>query len=297
VATATPSERDPGLSPETALALLRLQREWGADEGLSEDPVDRLADRPAVAPLAAPPPPPGADLKKSDLRGSSALGPPAPHPPRGLARPAATQAAALAAACTTLAALRAAIAGFEGCALRDTATNLVFSDGNPAARIMLIGEAPGAEEDRAGLPFVGASGQLLDRMLGSIGLDRTKVLITNILPWRPPGNRTPSETEVAVCLPFLLRHIALVAPDVVLLLGATAVRAITGNSQGIRRLRGQWQNLTVPGLDRPVPALPTYHPAYLLRTPLAKREAWLDLLELQNHLTFTKCHLDNQPVF
>ena len=299
MATATSTERDAGLSPETALALLQLQREWGADEGLGDDPVDRLADRPRVAPLAtAPPaPPPDAELKKSDLRRSSALGPPTPYPPRGLARPASTQAAALAAACTTLAALRAAIAGFEGCALRDTATNLVFSDGNPAARIMLIGEAPGAEEDRAGLPFVGASGQLLDRMLGSIGLDRTKVLITNILPWRPPGNRTPSETEVAVCLPFLLRHIALVAPEVVLLLGATAVRAITGNSQGIRRLRGQWQSLAVPGLERPVPALPTYHPAYLLRTPLAKREAWHDLLELQNRLPLTNCHLTNQPVF
>jgi uracil-DNA glycosylase len=297
--TPTPADTDLGLSPEAALALLRLQREWGADEGLSDEPVDRLADRPAVAPLAAPPPPPppGAELSKSDLRRSSALGAPAPHPPRGLARPAATQAAALAAACTTLPALRAAIAGFDGCALRDTATNLVFSDGNPAARIMLIGEAPGAEEDRAGLPFVGASGQLLDRMLGSIGLDRTQVLITNILPWRPPGNRTPSETEVAVCLPFLLRHIALVAPEVVLLLGATAVRAITGNSQGIRRLRGQWQSLVVPGLERPVPALPTYHPAYLLRTPLAKREAWHDLLELQNRLRLTNCHLANQPVF
>ena len=278
----TPQEPHTGLSREEALALLALQREWGADEGLSDDPVDRFGDRQAVAPPEATAPLPVAEPVKPGLRASSALVSPAV--PRGVARPAATQAAALATACATLAELRAAIAGFEGCALRDTATSLVFSDGNPAARIMLVGEAPGAEEDRAGLPFVGASGQLLDRMLGSIGLDRTQVLITNILPWRPPGNRTPSEAEVAACLPFLLRHIALVAPEMLLLLGATAVRAITGNTQGIRRLRGQWQSLVVPGLEHPVPALPTFHPAYLLRTPLAKREAWADLLEFRGRL-------------
>ncbi len=288
--------------------MLALQLDWGVDEGLSDLPVDRLADPPAASPpnlpAAAAPAAPVASL-----RANTALVPPATVPPetippgtippgtippgtippgtgapRRLARPAASQAAALAAACTTTAALRATIAGFEGCALRDTATHLVFADGNPAARIMLVGEAPGAEEDRAGLPFVGASGQLLDRMLASIGLDRTKVLITNILPWRPPGNRTPSETEIAVCLPFVLRHIALVAPEVLLLLGATTVRAITGNTQGIRRLRGQWQSLALPDLDRPIACLPTYHPAYLLRTPLAKREAWADLLELQTRI-------------
>jgi uracil-DNA glycosylase family 4 len=282
-----------GLPTQDALSLLALQREWGADEGLCEAPQNRLPDRwrdrlpdrltaSAGEPPLPPAPPPA---------GASPATAPTPKPvagvpaaPRGVARPAATQAAALAAACGTLAELRAAIAGFEGCALRDTATTLVFADGNPAARIMLVGEAPGAEEDRAGLPFVGASGQLLDRMLGSIGLDRTQVLITNILPWRPPGNRTPSEAEIAVCLPFVLRHIALVAPAFLLLLGATAVRAITGNTQGIRRLRGQWQSLAVPGLDSPLPALPTYHPAYLLRTPLAKREAWADLLDLQSRI-------------
>jgi uracil-DNA glycosylase family 4 len=289
------ADREARLSPQEMLVLLALQREWGADEGLSEEPVDRFAARTAVTPPAAQPAAPqGAEPAKSRLRTSSALVSPAtpalPGAARGIARPAATQAAALAAGCATLADLRAAIAGFEGCALRDTATNLVFSDGNPEARIMLVGEAPGAEEDRAGLPFVGASGQLLDRMLASIGLDRTKVLITNILPWRPPGNRTPSEAEIAVCLPFLLRHIALVAPEFLLLLGTTSVRAITGNNQGIRRLRGQWQSLVIPGLDRQVPALPTYHPAYLLRTPLAKREAWADLLELQRRLAIPNRH-------
>jgi DNA polymerase len=277
-----------------ALALLALQLEWGADESLTADGVDRfaLSSQPAAiamlrttlaeaavpAPLAAPPP-------RQELAARSALAAPVG---RGAVRPAAAQAAALAAGCQTLAELRAAVAGFEGCALRDTATNLVFSDGNPEARIMLVGEAPGAEEDRAGLPFVGASGQLLDRMLGSIGLDRRQVLITNILPWRPPGNRTPTEAEIATCLPFVLRHIALVAPDFLLLLGATAVRAITGDTQGIRRMRGRWQSLTVPGMDRPIPTLPTYHPAYLLRTSLAKREAWSDLLQLQEKLSLTK---------
>jgi uracil-DNA glycosylase family 4 len=290
---ATRTDLETLLSPKEALALLALQRDWGADEGLSDDAVDRFADRPAVAPLAPPPPLAAMEPAKSNLRGSSALISPATAAPRGVARPAATQAAALAAACTTLAGLRAAIAGFEGCALRDTATTLVFSDGNPAARIMLVGEAPGAEEDRAGLPFVGPSGQLLNRMLGSIGLDRTQVLITNILPWRPPGNRTPSEAEIAVCLPFVMRHIALVAPEILLVLGSVAIRAITGNTQGIRRLRGQWQSLAVPGLERPLPALATYHPAYLLRTPLAKREAWADLLEFQSRCPTTNSHRDN----
>lgn len=300
MAADTPADRDADQGPDRAgppldaLALLSLQIAWGADEGLSAEPVDHFAAplagaagaaviAPEASHAAAPPARPA-----TVLSASSALVSPVVAPPRGAPRPAATQAAALAAAATTAAELRAAIAGFDGCALRETATNLVFADGNPAARIMLVGEAPGAEEDRAGLPFVGPSGQLLDRMLGSIGLDRTGVLITNILPWRPPGNRTPSETEIAVCLPFVMRHIALVAPDFLLLLGATAARAITGNTQGIRRLRGQWQALSVPGLHEPIPCLPTYHPAYLLRTPLAKREAWADLLDLQSRIAMKK---------
>lgn len=280
-----------------ALALLALQLEWGADESLSVEGVDRFAlssQPPAKAALRPPLADAGEPARlpdqspRQELGARTALAIPAAPVSRGLPRPAAAQAAALAAGCQTLADLRAAVAGFEGCALRDTATNLVFSDGNPEARIMLVGEAPGAEEDRAGRPFVGASGQLLDRMLGSIGLDRTQVLITNILPWRPPGNRTPTEAEIATCLPFVLRHIALVAPDFLLLLGATAVRALTGDTTGIRRLRGRWQSLTVPGMDRPVQTLPTYHPAYLLRTSLAKREAWSDLLQLQEKLSLTK---------
>ncbi|HTI01311.1 MAG TPA: uracil-DNA glycosylase [Acidisoma sp.] len=276
-----------------ALALLALQIEWGADEGLSDLGIDRFALA-ETEPALPPQHPAGEHAEPSGAMaiavGAAPLPTPAQaSPTRALSRPtagrpAAAQAAALAATAGTLAELRAAIAGFEGCALRDTATNLVFSDGNPEARIMLVGEAPGADEDRAGLPFVGASGQLLDRMLGSIGLDRSRVLITNILPWRPPGNRTPTENEIATCLPFVMRHIALVAPDILVLLGATAVRALTGQTQGIRRVRGRWQALAIPGLAAPLPCLPTYHPAYLLRTPLAKREAWADLLALRERL-------------
>ncbi|MBN8891410.1 MAG: uracil-DNA glycosylase, partial [Rhodospirillales bacterium] len=162
-----------------------------------------------------------------------------------------------------------------------TATKLVFADGNPDAGLMLIGEGPGAEEDRAGLPFVGPSGQLLDRMLASIGLDRTRYLITNLIPWRPPGNRNPTDAEVLTCLPFLLRHIALVRPRRLVLLGKLATQALTGSNAGITRMRGKWLPVTVPGLDQPVPALPMLHPAYLLRNAGAKREAWSDLLLLR----------------
>ncbi|MDE2576631.1 MAG: uracil-DNA glycosylase, partial [Rhodospirillales bacterium] len=194
------------------------------------------------------------------------------------------RAQALADGAATREALRAALAGFDGCPLAATATNLVFDDGNPDSGLMLIGEGPGAEEDRAGKPFVGPSGQLLDRMLASIGLDRTKVLITNLIPWRPPGNRNPTDAEIAVCLPFLRRHIALVRPRHLVLLGALATHALTGDKAGIRRMRGKWVKLTVPGLDTPVPALPMLHPAYLLRTPGAKRDAWADLRLLRRAL-------------
>jgi DNA polymerase len=253
-------------------SALRLQFEWGADEALEETARDRLC-------VAAPP-------------GQSLTHPPAAPTPPALsvgarvapAAPALTRAVAAAESATTLAELRAALAAFEGCALRDTATHLVFSDGNPAAGLMLIGEAPGAEEDRAGLPFVGPSGQLLDRMLASIGIDRTRCLITNLIPWRPPGNRNPSDTEVALCLPFLHRHIALARPRHLLLLGGLASKALLGGKTGITRLRGTWREVAIPGLAAPIPALATYHPAYLLRMPGAKRAAWADLLALRRRL-------------
>ncbi len=252
-----------------ALALLRLQLEWGADEALSEAPVDRLgAPAPARPSPAAMPATPAAP----------------PRVPAAAPLSAQARAEALAAAATTRAELRDALAGFDGCALAATATNLVFADGNPDAGLMLIGEGPGAEEDRTGKPFVGPSGQFLDRMLASIGLDRSQYLITNIIPWRPPGNRNPTDSEILLCLPFLLRHIALVRPRRLVLLGAIAAHSLTGSNTGIRKLRGKWVETTIPGLDQAVPALPMLHPAYLLRNPGAKRDAWTDLRLLRRTL-------------
>jgi DNA polymerase len=194
----------------------------------------------------------------------------------------------LAAAATDLAALAKALATFDGCALRDTATNLVFADGNPDSHVMIIGEAPGADEDRQGLPFVGPAGQLLDRMLATIGLDRSSTYISNILPWRPPGNRKPTPNEVTICLPFLRRHIELANPKILVLVGGTSAQALLGASQGITRLRGRWHDYT--GIESgsknpgPIPAMPIFHPAYLLRKPGMKREAWRDLREIRRCL-------------
>jgi DNA polymerase len=195
-------------------------------------------------------------------------------------RPAALRAQEVAQAATTLDELRTALAGFDGCPLAATATNLVFSDGNPQAGLMLIGEGPGAEEDRAGRPFVGPSGQFLDRMLASIGLDRTQYLITNLIPWRPPGNRAPTDAEVLMCLPFLRRHLALLQPKIIVTLGALSTHALLGTDIGIRKLRGKWRTLPDTGTR----LLPMLHPAYLLRTPGAKREAWQDLITLKRAL-------------
>ncbi len=250
-----------------ALSALRLHLEYGADEALAEAPLDRFAVRPKV-------PPPAPAVVRPQVQPATPRVQPAP----------AQRAQEVAAAAQTLAELRDALAGFEGCALSTTATNLVFADGNPAAGLMFVGEGPGAEEDRAGLPFVGPSGQLLDRMLASIGLDRSKFLITNLIPWRPPGNRNPTDTEVLTCLPFLLRHIALAQPRHLVLLGSMAARAVLGGSLGITKLRGKWIEASIPGLPAPVPALPMLHPAYLLRTPGAKRDAWADLLLLRRTL-------------
>ena len=190
----------------------------------------------------------------------------------------------LAAAATTLDELKDAIARFEGLSLKATATNLVFADGNPGARLMLIGEAPGAEEDRRGLPFVGASGQLLDRMLAAIGHDRTNCYITNIVNWRPPGNRKPSPAEMTLCLPFIERHIALINPALIVLLGDTAAKTLTNRTEGITRLRGKWFTWPKPDGAGTIPVLPTFHPAFLLRSPSQKREAWMDLLTAKKKL-------------
>jgi uracil-DNA glycosylase family 4 len=191
---------------------------------------------------------------------------------------------ALAQSCRSLDELERALATFEGCPLAETATRLCFADGNRAASLMLVGEAPGAEEDRQGKPFVGPSGQLLDRMLAAIGLDRSAVWITNLLFWRPPGNRPPTTTEVAICQPFLERQIELLAPGLILFLGGSAAKALLDVSEGVTRLRGRRFTYQPAGALAPIPAYVTFHPAYLLRQPLHKRLVWRDLLTLREEL-------------
>jgi uracil-DNA glycosylase family 4 len=249
------------------LAALALQTDWGADEALEDAPPDRA--RAPSTPRAEPAP-------------DRAPAPSAPTLLRAAApAPVAARAAAAAAAAESLEALRDAIAAFDGSSLRETATNLVFADGAPESGLMMIGEAPGADEDRLGRPFVGQSGQLLDRMLASVGLSRESgFYITNILPWRPPGNRTPTDAEIALFLPFVMRHIALVRPRHVVLLGGVSAKALLRAKEGITRLRGRWHPVEVEGLGS-LPMLATLHPAYLLRTPAAKRDAWADLVLLR----------------
>jgi uracil-DNA glycosylase len=252
-------QNPPGLAD-----LLRWYVAMGADEAIAEQPIDRLA-LPATATTPAP----------AVLRPAIAAMP----------APTAAGARQLAAAATSLAELEAAIRAFDGCALKLTATNTVFADGASGAELMVIGEAPGADEDRLGRPFVGRSGQLLDRMLAAIGYDRRQnAYITNVLFWRPPGNRKPTNEELAACLPFVLRHIALLRPKAVMMCGGTATSALLGRTEGITRLRGRWFDLEVEGLDRKVASLATYHPSFLLRAPPRKGEAWRDLLALQSRL-------------
>ncbi len=262
------------MTGDERVALLRWYVEMGVDEAIGDAPNDRFAKPQDAPPLPSP--------SRAERSIGAAVEPPPPSRGRdgvgGSARAAAD-------AATTLDELRAAVMSFEGCALKRTATNTVFADGVPGAPLMVIGEAPGGEEDKLGLPFVGRSGQLLDRMLAAIGFDRRRnAYISNILFWRPPGNRKPTDEETALCLPFVMRHIALAKPKAVLLCGGTAVAALLGRTDGITRLRGRWVELAVPGLDRPVPVMPTYHPSFLLRRPQRKGEAWRDLLELQSRL-------------
>ncbi|MEO0327073.1 MAG: uracil-DNA glycosylase [Pseudomonadota bacterium] len=188
----------------------------------------------------------------------------------------------IAAQTNTLEELRTAIAAFEGCNLKRTAKSTVFADGNPDAKIMLIGEAPGRDEDMQGLPFVGRAGQLLDRMLAAIELDRNKVYISNIIPWRPPGNRTPTPQETEICRPFIERHIELIQPEIIVLLGGSSAKTLLRTSDGIMRLRGKWSEVSTK--HAAVRAMPTLHPAYLLRQPAHKRLSWQDLLQIKQVL-------------
>jgi DNA polymerase len=246
-----------------ALALLAWQVELGATEAIAEAPLDRYAATVETAPAA-----PAAAV--AVIGAAEAVDP-------------VSVAEAAAAAAADLAGLAAAIAAFPHCELRSGAQNTVFSDGNPAARVMIVGEAPGREEDEKGRPFVGAAGRLLDRMFAAIGLGRGEddparsLYITNVLPWRPPMNREPSPEEVEMLMPFVRRHVEFVDPEVLICMGNVSCGALLGR-RGVTRLRGTWTE----ALGRP--ALPMLHPAYLLRTPAAKREAWADLLSLQARL-------------
>ncbi len=265
------------MTPEPALSvreLLAFYLEAGVDCALAEEPLDRLAEPDIVPPqLKAMPAQPvrAAPVTIAPVRSE----PPAPDAVIASAREAARTA-------PTLEALRELMERFDGCALRATATRLVFADGNAQARIMFVGEAPGRDEDIEGLPFVGRSGKLLDRMIGAIGLDRTRAYIANVIPWRPPGNRTPTPQETQICLPFIQRQIELVDPDVLVTLGNPSTQTLLGTRDGIMRTRGKWFDYDTG--TRVIRALPTFHPAYLLRSPSYKRLAWQDLLTIAKAL-------------
>ena len=280
----------PAMSGDRAIrALLDWYVQAGVDQAIDDAPRDRYreaaAATDAAAAVAREPMP--AAVAPSTAPQPAVAAPPEPAPPPAplLAPGEATWSAhEIAAACTTLDQLVAAVRAFDGCALKRTATNTVIGDGNPEARLMIVGEAPGAEEDRQGLPFVGPAGRLLERMLASIGLDRSAVYITNMLPWRPPGNRSPTAEELAICQPFLERQIELIAPRILVLVGGIAAKALLNRREGITRLRGQWFPFSTPRLEGTIEATATFHPAYLLRTPSAKREVWRDLLAIEDRM-------------
>jgi uracil-DNA glycosylase len=252
---------------------LRLQIEWGADEALEAEPVNRLRTLSVAATV-----PLRTDAQSADPPDRVVVA----SAPTSRTTPA-ERALQAASAATNLEALRAAIAGFDGCALRDTASNLVFAEGDPSSGLMLIGDAPGADEDRSGMPFAGVAGAYLDRMLSSIGLARAGLLLSPLIPWRPPGDRPPSPTELTICLPFLFRLIALAAPRRLVLLGPLAVRAILGQATR-RRPRGAWLDVAVAGLSQALPAMPTFSPGELMRNPRDRRAAWADLRLLRRTL-------------
>jgi uracil-DNA glycosylase len=271
------AERD-----KAARDILAFYLEAGVDGVLVEEPVDRFAEpapapraeRAAVAPAAREAKPaPRLDRAPPPLPGTAA------PPPPDQAMMAAREAAG---AAKDLDELRAILERFEGCALRNTATQLVFSAGNPQARVMLVGEAPGRDEDIEGQPFVGRSGKLLDRMLAAIGLDRSQVYIANVIPWRPPGNRTPTPQESQICLPFIRRQIELANPDILVCMGNPATQTLLEVREGITRTRGRWFKYDTGA--REIRAIPTLHPAYLLRQPLSKRLAWRDFLAVKKAL-------------
>jgi DNA polymerase len=278
---------------KTARALLAFYLEAGVDAVVGDEPVNRLEDEHAsraasTISVELPQTPENGlgeghttrkaqrsnDTPSLALTGGRAAAPLPASPDAAI-----MEARERAKSAASLEELRAILQSFEGCSLKLTATQLVFSDGNPQGRVMFVGEAPGRDEDLAGLPFVGRSGKLLDRMMAAIGLDRNSAYIANIVPWRPPGNRTPTPQEVAICMPFLLRQIELADPDIVVCLGKPSTAALLGIDEGIRKLRGRWFPYHTG--SREIRAMPTFHPAYLLRSPLEKRFAWRDFLAIK----------------
>ena len=258
----------------TIRQLLAFYLEAGVDCALTDEPVDRLAEPDTVAPAAAVIAPRETTAPRPARE--MAANPAAPRADVALAPDAAISSAREAArTAPSLEALRALLEKFDGCALKHTATRLVFSDGNPQARIMFVGEAPGRDEDIEGLPFVGRSGKLLDRMIAAIGLDRSKAYIANVIPWRPPGNRTPTPQETQICLPFIQRQIELVNPDVLVTLGNPSTQTLLSTREGIMKTRGKWVDYDTG--TRTIRAIATFHPAYLLRSPSYKRMSWQDL--------------------
>jgi DNA polymerase len=271
----------PASRRQAAIDALAFQFEAGVDITLDEEPRDRFAEQHDPPVAAMPAITPEAPRRPAPPAFVPAATPAAPVLPGADAAVISAREAAKAA--KTLEELREALARFDGCALKTTAMNLVFADGNPKSRVMFVGEAPGAEEDREGLPFVGRSGKLLDRMLAAIGLDRTQAYIANIVPWRPPGNRTPTPQESAICLPFIRRQIELANPDFLVCLGKPSMQTLLGIKDGIRSVRGRWYDFDTG--TRTIKALVTFHPAYLLRSPLEKRHSWRDFLALRKRLS------------
>jgi DNA polymerase len=260
-------------APASARQLLDFYLEAGADALIGEEPVDRFAE-PAPVSRTVPAAPAPSKPDRVPLVPAAAPAPAAPDA-------AATEAREAARSARTLDELRAILERFDGCALKATASRLVFSDGNPEARVMLVGEAPGRDEDIEGVPFVGRSGKLLDLMLAAIGLDRSSVYIANVVPWRPPGNRTPTPQETQICLPFITRQIELADPDILVCLGGPSAQTLLGQS-GITKIRGRW--FPFHSGAREIRAMPTFHPAFLLRSPLQKRFAWRDFLAIKKAL-------------
>ena len=258
-----------------AIALLKWQISIGADEALEAEPVNLTK---------APAPPPLPERSSNSQPATHIYSEPATTAPAPRLQTAPRLAASDLTRISNLQDLKKSMEEIEGLSIKDTAMNMVFGEGPLQPPLMLIGEAPGEEEDRSGRPFIGKSGELLEKMISSLGFTRDKIYITNILPWRPPGNRTPKAEEVATMLPFLMRHIEIVQPQVLLLMGGPAAKALLGKEESVTRMRGIWWEYHSAGLPESIPSLVTYHPSYLLQTPLSKRESWRDLRLLKKKI-------------